>query len=124
MLKQIRIEELSSPCVMRTRGQEAAHNLEEYLGVAQYIEIDLGNVEIVSMSFLDELIYRLHESTNLGKVIFRVGDSVIKDKLERIAQIRSVKIRCRSAEGKVNVVTPRPSILHEATLVTTKTQQA
>lgn len=121
MLRQIHIEDLSSPCVMRSSGQKAAHKLEEYLGARECAEIDLDNVEIVSMSFLDELIHHLHESTNLDKVIFRVSDSAIKDKLERIAQIRSVKIRYRSGEEGVSIVTPRSPILHKATLAITKT---
>ena len=121
MLRQIRIEDLSSPCVMRSRGREAAHKVEECLGTTEHIEIDLTSVEIVSMSFLDELIYRLYESTNLDKVIFRVYDAAIKDKLERITQIRSVRIRYRSGEEGVSIVTPRSPILHKATLAITKT---
>ena len=121
MLRQIRIEDLSLSCIMRSSGQEAARKLEECFGITEHIEIDLNNVEIVSMSFLDELIYRLYESTNLDKVIFRVCDVFIKDKLERIAQIRSVRIRYRSGEEGISIATPRSPILHEATLAITKT---
>jgi hypothetical protein len=95
--KRIHITELCSPCIMRWRGQQAYDKLEKYLALG-HVEVDLDGAELLSMSFLDELVSKLVASNSLDKVTFVVNEPVVRDKLARIAGIRAISLFCRSSK--------------------------
>lgn len=118
--KSIHISQLSSRCVTRSRGKEAGEKLQKYLESGP-VEIDLCDVEIMSMSFLDGLITQLLASANTDMIIFRIDDPMVRDKLARIAEIRSACLFHRTNTGKVRRVVPKTPVSYKTTSATTKT---
>ena len=86
----IDIKDLCSSCMTRVRGRETASKLIEYVQNDKSLIINLNNVDILSFSFLDELIFWLAASANMRNVIFRVDSEIVQDKLARIVAIRDV----------------------------------
>jgi len=118
-MRCMHITELSSVCSTRKRGLEAWENLKRHLDTDS-IEIDLGNVDIVSFSFLDELIRQIVAGqVDPQRIIFKVSDPAVRDKLEREAAIRCVFLQYWS-DGKLNQIVPKPPLSSEATFVSEK----
>ena len=117
--KHIFIEQFVQPCITRQRGKEAFSKLQEYL-METPVEIDFSNCEIVSLSFLDELISQICKSSELNKVIFRAPNPLIEDRLARISGFRNVSIFCRTNNKAVYEVTPQLPVLEKATFVSDK----
>lgn len=117
--KHIFIEQLAQPCITRQRGKEAFSKLQEYL-METPVEIDFGNCETVSLSFLDELISQIRQFSELNKVIFRVPNSLIEDKLARISGFRNVAIFHQTNNKVVCEVTPQLPVSVKATFVSDK----
>ena len=82
MLERIGLTELATPCLTRARGAEAYENLRPRLRGKVQLDLD---ADIVSSSFLDELILRLDRDKLLDRVIFIVGESAHISKLEHIS---------------------------------------
>lgn len=101
----IDITSLTNPCVTRSRGREAALRLSPYIDNADScrVEVDLRNAELVSLSYLDELVCYHLDSVNKGNVIF-VSNKDIDGRLSKIAAVRSVTIHCRNSQNKEYVV--------------------
>ena len=118
-MKSIRISELSKICATRRRGQEASSRLEPYLKSGM-VDIDLDDVEVVSTSFLDELILHLVKIDSIEKVVFKCSTSILEDKLARISGIRNTKINYQLNGGQCKVITPRPFEPLKASFVKTK----
>lgn len=97
MSRRIRVTQLSSRCITRSRGQNAGRKLQRYLEAGP-VEIDLDGVEMLSMSFLDGLICHFIEHGNEELVTFRVSDPAVKNKLARLAAIRCVTLYYRSGD--------------------------
>lgn len=118
-MKSIHISELSRICATRRRGQEASSRLQPYLkrGV---VEIDLDDVEILSTSFLDELISQLVKVNSIEKVVFKCSTSILEDKLARISGIRNTKICFRFRNGQSYEITPKPFEPLKANFIATK----
>lgn len=106
----IDITSVTNPCVTRSRGKEAALSLSSYIDDAEScrVEIDLRNAELVSLSYLDELVCHYLDSVNKGNVIF-ISNRDIDGRLSRIAAVRSVTIHCRNSQNREYVV---PSACH------------
>ena len=100
----INITELSNPCITRNRGKEAATKLAKYLD--RFIEIDLNRAELVSLSFLDELICHYIKLVNNGNISFSTNDKNTELKLAKIASVRSVTIHCSNSQQKGYIVSP------------------
>lgn len=60
------------------------------------IELTLDGAELVSASFLDEVVRQLAETQALDRVTFVTGDNWMVQKLGRIAAIRGQTIYTRS----------------------------
>jgi len=119
MVKCLRVTDLSSVCSTRKRGLEAWENLKRHLG-ADSIEIDLGNVDIVSFSFLDELIRQIVAGkVDPRGIIFKASDPAVMDKLERVAAIRHVSFQSRS-DGQLSQIVPKPPLSSRTTFVSEK----
>lgn len=96
------ITNLTNPCITRSRGKEAALKLSSYID-KYHVAIDLRNAELVSLSYLDELICHYLDSVNKGNIIF-ISNKNIDSKLSKIAAVRSVTIHCRNSQNKEYVV--------------------
>ena len=117
--KRIFIERIVQPCFTRDRGRETFNKLLKYL-IATTVEIDFSNCEMVSLSFLDELIVQINQHFKLSNVVFRVPDKFIEDKLARISGFRRVTIYCRINDGAVHEVIPQLPVSEKANFVSTK----
>ena len=106
-MNTIHISELSETCATRIRGHKASRRLKPYLRKGK-VEIKLDGVEILSTSFLDELIAQLIKAGNTEKVIFKNGSSMVKDKLARISGIRNTTIYYQSRNGRIHEIHPKP----------------
>lgn len=106
------IRELSYPCVLRKRGLEASNELMKRMKRVSDVEIDLRNVEILSLSFLDELIFRTYVSGKLESVVFKVHDKDMEKKLEQISAIRSISIKYHLSNNDVRRAVPKSTVKH------------
>lgn len=98
---RIQITALVSNLVTRSKGHSAYQSLEPYLAQNQPIEIDLSGDHPLSLSFLDELVWRLSVSTRLDRVTFVLRESTERDtirKLSRVAEIRDVDVSYLDAD--------------------------
>jgi hypothetical protein len=86
-MRPLSIKELSTSTVTRTKGNEAYRNLTGHLASTDRLWIDLRNHELISFSFLDQLIFRLEDSQVLQKVTFITSDT----SYERLAQIAALR---------------------------------
>lgn len=104
----VKISELASPCLTRRRGKDAAKKLKQMVGT-QMAEIDIDDVEMLSLSFLDGLISELVTSGLEASVVFRTSNQESIAKLQHIAAIRPVSLSFQSGDQAVRLVTPRPT---------------
>ena len=96
------ITSLTNPCITRSRGREAALKLSSYVDI-YHVVIDLCNAELVSLSYLDELICYYLDSVNKGNIIF-ISNKNTDSKLSRIAAVRAATIHCRNSQNKEYIV--------------------
>ena len=118
MLERIGLTELATPCLTRDRGAEAYENLLPRL--QDRVELDL-DADIISSSFLDELILRLDRDKLLDRVIFIVGESAHISKLEHISGTRETTILVQDDDyPPAAPVSPKPFRAGQATFVRSK----
>ena len=77
----------------RIRGREAASKIVSYIKTGDVI-VDLSKADLVSLSFLDELIGQLADSVEQGKIKFCTNDRNTRLRLSTIAYVRSLSILC------------------------------
>ena len=107
METHVLITELASATITRSRGHEAYHKLQGCLAGGA-VEIDLSGTELLSMSFLDEIVAKLQESGQLDRVTFLAADPSAQQKLARIAGIRNTSVFFRAKKGEPRqLVQPR-----------------
>lgn len=108
MKRRLLVKELSESTVTRPRGHEAYRELLEYLKTGEPLEIDLRGQELISGSFLDEIIINLKASNLLDKVTFLLSAEDTYKRLARIAATRNAQIFYRPSEhGDRRVVEPK-----------------
>ncbi len=106
-MQRINVTELAGTTITRARGEEAFGTLARLLegGPA---EIELDRAEMLSASFLDEIVRQLAAQGRSELVTFITDNSNTLDKLARIAANREAKIYARGAlETHRRVVEPR-----------------
>jgi hypothetical protein len=91
-MRPLSIRELSSSTVTRTKGNEAYRNLKDHLASTDRLWIDLRNHELISFSFLDQLISRLDDSQVLQKITFILASDSSYERLAQIAALRNATI--------------------------------
>lgn len=91
MARRVEVQGLSEHTVTRARGKEAAGRLLE-LVAQQEIDLYLDEAEVLSTSFLDEIVVELAAEAALPRVTFVMSDPATVAKLERIAAIREVAL--------------------------------
>jgi len=124
MVTVFNVRELSYPCVLRRRGLDASKKLVKRISTAKDVEVDLHNVEIISLSFLDELIFRTYLSGKLESVVFRVHDRSIEEKLERISAIRALNIKYRFNDNDIRKAALRGVVKHTPSFAESKSVSA
>ena len=102
----LKLEELAEASLNRKRGKEAYDALRRR-DTGSQMEIDLNGVELPSLSFLDEFIFRLEKNGMLGRALFVTAKPQHLAKLARVSEIRNVEIR-RMADGRPEVIEPKP----------------
>lgn len=95
----IHINDLSQPTLTRRRGHEAYNALKPLLSKSQ-VKVDLRNVDMISMSFLDGLVANLLDSETAQDVTFVVSDSRVLQKLSRIVAIRNARLYFSASGGR------------------------
>ena len=99
METSLSVKQLSRSSVTRARGHEAYRELRKQLANGP-VEVDLRGEELLSISFLDEIVLRLLESSQLDRVTFLTADPTMLRRLGRVASIRKAPILFRSERGK------------------------
>ena len=118
MSERIGVTELATPCLTRARGVEAYENLRDRLQGTVELNLD---ADIVSSSFLDELVLRLDGAKLLDKVIFTAGEKAYLSKLAYIAGTRGTSILVQEDDYSVaGPVSPKPFRAVRATFARSK----
>jgi|GEM_PF-1424459 len=89
------ILELTPITLTRRRGLDAFRALLVHLEREKDIDIELDEAVMLSMSFLDELIWRLAEANLLTRVAFVTRNAATRRKLGNIASERDVDVYVR-----------------------------
>jgi len=98
MSRIIQIKDLASSAVSRSRGLEAYEEILKQLHPDEYLEIDLRGQELISMSFLDEVVINLQSANLLDKITFIFAADDIHQRLAQIAAIRDAQIFYKTSE--------------------------
>lgn len=110
MERIIPVTKLAASTATRLRGQGAYVQLEEHLKAGESVSLDLRDQELVSMSFLDQIVLNLKAADLLDKVTFLVNDPAIHQRIARIAAFRDAVIYyAPSASEPRKPIKPQPS---------------
>lgn len=123
MKYSISIKKLSDPSITRSRGKKAADKLVDYIKQGN-IDIDLNTTDVVSLSFLDELICHFNDEVNRGKIVFITDDNFTRDKLSLISGTRNLAIHYRSkreTDAHLVPISESINLLSKSTFATSKT---
>src|ERR1019366_1426900 len=96
----VQIRELTPVTLTRKRGIDAYRRLLDILNQERAIEIDLSEPIMLSMSFLDELVWRLAQAGHLRKVVFVAQTASVRRKLGNISYERGVNIHFKKEAGE------------------------
>ncbi len=88
---RLAITELTEPCLTRKRGGLAAQELLSR-DEGREVRLVLNGTEFLSLSFLDELVRRLHDAGVLGRLTFETNRGEHLEKLGRVRDVRGVDI--------------------------------
>lgn len=110
MERIIPVTKLASSTATRLRGQGAYVNLVEYLKGGESVSLDLRGQELISMSFLDQIVLNLKAADLLDKVTFLLNEPAIHQRIARIAAFRDAVIFYKSSESEPRKpIEPQPS---------------
>lgn len=105
----ISVTQLAPSGISRARGHQAFENLQNYLSNGP-VEIDLNHSDLLSISFLDELVLKLLAANQLQNVSFLVADLSVQQRLAHVAALRDARIQYRTTKGGMTaVIDPRPA---------------
>ena len=96
----VALASLSSSFTTRRRGEEAYMELQPMLRAGPVV-LDLDDVEVLSVSFLDGLLLGLINCGHINSVIFRTSNARTRTRLERLSGLRAVDIRSLDSRGEV-----------------------
>ena len=103
MNQQVHVRQLSQPSVTRARGAEASVSLARLLDNGP-IELELDGVDLLSASFLDEIVRLLAKRSQIEKVTFVTDDILTLDKLKRISAVRNARIYARGTHDAQRIM--------------------
>lgn len=119
MPMNINITDLTQSCLTRPRAKDATYAILKQMKNAP-LYINLREAELISMSFLDDLIFSLAASANVRNVVFQTDDPAVLEKLARIASIRYVEIRYQDENNEVQILAPKASSFEGSKFVASK----
>ena len=119
MVQRLRINEFVSSCMTRRRGEEAYQLLAPYMRSGP-IEVEFDGANVVSSSFLDELVRNLNQADQTEAVTFVTDDDQILDKLARITGTRGAVIYVRSEGAERHRVAPQTGVEYTTEFVSDK----
>lgn len=107
----IKLTDLTESAVTRRRGTEAADALEECIRDATQdtVALELFGLPMISASFIDEIILRVHRVEESKKMdfVFLVRDDSILVKLSRASGLREIPLKyCWQDDPQVRMVKP------------------
>ena len=101
---QARMDELVKATLSRKRGKQAYDALVSQDDGFQIV-VDMTGTDACSLSFLDELVWRMHESDLLQRTVFVTSNPQHVMKLGRVSDIRHLTI-LRLVGAKIEIVEP------------------
>jgi hypothetical protein len=113
MSRIIQLKDLAASAVSRSRGLEAYQGILKHLQPGASLEIDLRGQELISMSFLDEVVINLQSANLLDRITFIFAADDIHQRLAQIAAIRDAQIFYKTSEKedrRVIEVRPVPGL--------------
>jgi hypothetical protein len=109
MEKTIPVSQLANSAMTRQRGREASTRLLSYLDSYDSIQIDSRATDLVSSSYLDEIVLNLKAAGAFDRVVFLVSDQTVLHRLAGIAAVRDARIFYRTnPRSPKDVVRPHP----------------
>lgn len=100
----VRIKKIAPRFLTRDRGREAYEKLEPMK--YDTLTIDLNSIQLISYSFLDEIVLRAAKADRLKNIIFKTDDDYVLDKLAHIAGTRRVNITVNNPTLKIQNIEP------------------
>ncbi len=95
----VKLNDIAPSSGSRARGMSAYELLQPYIEQHTDVRIDIPSDELVTASFLDELVRLLGEAGQLGHVTFVLSSDEIEVKLARISGTRQLSVlAARGAE--------------------------
>lgn len=114
------VRQLAQPSVTRARGAEAFGSLAKLLENGP-VDVKLDGVDLLSASFLDEIVRLLVAKSQSEKVTFVTDDILTIDKLRRISAVRNARIYARGTQDvERNVLAPRQVTSGDSTFSASK----
>ena len=109
MTRIVQLKDLAPSAVSRSRGLEAYEAILKRLKPGVCLDVDLRGQELISMSFLDEMVIKLQAANLLDKVTFLFAADDIHQRLAQIAAIRDAQIfyKCSEQEDR-RIIEVRP----------------
>jgi len=101
-----RIDEIVPTGLTRRRGKQAYDEIHTRDSGGR-ICVELDQSELISLSFLDEIIFSADRDGMLGRVVFVTRNPDYVRKLGRVSHIRELEVR-RLVDGKPEAVDPDP----------------
>ena len=102
----IRLADLAMQCVSREKGRALATEILRIAGDNDIL-LDLSDVEILTTSFIDELVLRISEAGKLEHTTFRYTSEVAQERLERVTRFRpGIVLRLLGPDGERLVGSP------------------
>ena len=118
-MRNIHINQLSQHFITRKRGLEAYMKLYRHLNLGPVI-LNLNKVDIISYSFLDEIILMAAKTSKLDKLVFDTSSKSSQDNLARIAGVRKIHIKVMTSTNSVREIKPKSFLYKQAIYVNSK----
>ncbi len=120
-MMHIHIKKLAPMFLTRDRGREAYDNLAQL----EYdtLTIDLNSIQLLSYSFLDEIVINAAKVDKLKDIIFKTDDDYVLDDLAHIAGTRHVDIAINNPTLKIQYIQPLSFIRQTAVFAGERAKQ-
>ena len=106
-IRVIHLSYLAASFSTRSRGAEAYEQLLHLLEDGPVV-LDLDDVGVMPVSFLDAIILRLMDSGHTEDVAFKATNARARDKLRRLSGLRGVDLFLHGHAGTPEKLKPRP----------------
>ncbi len=105
-MRSIHVNQLSQHFITRKRGLEAYKKLYRHLNLGPIV-LNLNDVDMISYSFLDEIILMASKTSKLDKIVFCANSNALTDKLARISGVRNYHINIVTSNNNSTKIRPK-----------------